>query len=76
MPSSPRTGHSLQAPQRLSGSKDVQFFAVGNSSGRTLVVYMRKENVGGSRTKLTFFDLESSFSSIACSESSNRTLKR
>jgi len=31
-----------QAPQRLNGNKEVQFFSVGNVLGRTLVIYMRK----------------------------------
>lgn len=34
-----------QAPQRLNGNKEVQFFSVGNVLGRTLVIYMRKRGV-------------------------------
>lgn len=34
-----------QAPQRLNGNKEVQFFSVGNVDGRTLVIYMRKRGV-------------------------------
>lgn len=32
-------------PQRLSTSKDIEFFCVGQLSGRTLVVYMRRKGV-------------------------------
>ncbi|KAH0583069.1 hypothetical protein H2248_010954 [Termitomyces sp. 'cryptogamus'] len=31
-----------QTPQKLSGNKEVQFFSVGKSSERTVVIYMRK----------------------------------
>ena len=37
-----------QAPQRLNGNKEVQFFSVGNVLGRTLVIYMRKKGVSTS----------------------------
>ncbi|KAF9779311.1 CNH domain-containing protein [Thelephora terrestris] len=44
VPSSPGAANTSQTPQKLSGNKDVQFFAVGNLDGRTLVIYMRKKN--------------------------------
>jgi RHO1 GDP-GTP exchange protein 1/2 len=47
VPSSPGVTNASQAPQKLSGNKDVQFFTVGNLGGRTLVIYMKKKNVGG-----------------------------
>jgi hypothetical protein len=43
----PGAENASQAPQKLSGNKDVQFFTVGNLGGRTLVIYMKKKkNVG------------------------------
>jgi hypothetical protein len=33
------------APQRLSPGKDIVFFTVGQLSGRTLVLYMKKRGV-------------------------------
>jgi hypothetical protein len=36
------------APQKLSPGRDVVFFAVGQLSGRTLVIYMKRKGVGSS----------------------------
>lgn len=33
------------APQRLSPGKDIAFFTVGQLSGRTLVLYMKRKGV-------------------------------
>ena len=55
VPSSLEAANAPQAPQKLSGNDDVQFFAVGNLGGRKLVIYMKKETVGSSwsiRTRL------------------------
>ncbi|KAF9779315.1 CNH domain-containing protein [Thelephora terrestris] len=46
LPTSPAPANASQAPQKLSGGRDVQYFSVGNLDGRTLVVYMRKKNPG------------------------------
>jgi len=58
VPSSPGAANASQAQQILSGNKDVQFFTAGNLGGRTLVIYMKKNNVRdfgswGSRRMLT-----------------------
>ncbi|TBU24200.1 Dbl-like domain-containing protein [Dichomitus squalens] len=45
VPSSPQSAHTTQTPQKLSGSKDVHFFSVGNLNGRTLVIYMKKKGL-------------------------------
>jgi hypothetical protein len=45
VPPSPGAANASQTPQKLSGSKDVQFCTVGNLCGRTLVIYM-EENLG------------------------------
>ena len=45
VPSSPTSTHINQTPQKLNGNKDVQFFAVGQLYGRTLVIWMRKKGV-------------------------------
>ena len=60
VPSAPGAANSSQTPQKLSGNKDVQFFTVGNLSGRTLVIYMKKKNVrdSGSRRKQISINLE------------------
>ena len=34
-----------QTPQKINGSKEVQFFSVGTLHGRTLVIYMNKKGV-------------------------------
>jgi hypothetical protein len=34
-----------QAPQKLSGARDVHFFSVGSLGGRTLVIYMKKKGM-------------------------------
>ena len=46
VPLSPGAANASQTPQKLSGNKDVQFFTVGNIGDRTLVIYMKKKNVG------------------------------
>ncbi|KAI0792219.1 Dbl domain-containing protein [Abortiporus biennis] len=45
VPSSPQSAHTSQTPQKLSGSKDVHFFSVGNLNKRTLVIYMKKKGL-------------------------------
>jgi hypothetical protein len=45
VPSAPNMAHQ-NVPQKLNGNKDVHFFSVGTLHGRTLVVYMKKKNVG------------------------------
>ncbi|TCD61525.1 hypothetical protein EIP91_008286 [Steccherinum ochraceum] len=45
VPSSPQSAHTSQTPQKLSGSKDVHFFSVGNLNNRTLVIYMKKKGM-------------------------------
>ncbi|CAL1714491.1 unnamed protein product [Somion occarium] len=45
VPSSPQSAHTSQTPQKLSGSKDVHFFSVGNLNNRTLVIYMKKKGL-------------------------------
>ncbi|TFK39736.1 CNH domain-containing protein [Crucibulum laeve] len=42
VPTNPNSVNTPQTPQKLNGSKDVQFFSVGTFHGRTLLVYMRK----------------------------------
>jgi RHO1 GDP-GTP exchange protein 1/2 len=49
VPSTMGSAHMSQTPQKLSGSKDVHFFTVGNLNGRTLVIYMRKKGVSDQR---------------------------
>lgn len=44
MPSS-ATQQVRAAPQRLSPGKDIAFFTVGQLSGRTLVLYMKRKGV-------------------------------
>lgn len=38
------------APERLSGARDIAFFAVGQISGRTLVIYVRHKGVSTTRS--------------------------
>lgn len=45
VPSSPGTANPACTPQKLSGNKNVQFFTTGTLDGRTLVIYMKKENL-------------------------------
>lgn len=45
VPSSPQSAQTFQTPQKLDGTKDVQFFSVGSLGGRTLVIYMKKKGV-------------------------------
>lgn len=45
VPSTPQGAQMTQTPQKLNGSKDVQFFYVGFIQGRTLVVYMKRNGV-------------------------------
>ncbi|EIN06223.1 Dbl domain-containing protein [Punctularia strigosozonata HHB-11173 SS5] len=45
VPSSVQSVNNSQTPQKLSGTKDVHFFSVGNLNGRTLVIYMKKKNL-------------------------------
>lgn len=48
----PSLNPSAPAPrghQKLSDKHEVQYFACGNISGRTLVIYMRKKGVSGYR---------------------------
>ncbi|KAG8221089.1 hypothetical protein J3R82DRAFT_2607 [Butyriboletus roseoflavus] len=45
VPSSPQSAHTSQTPQRVNGTRDVHFFSVGNQSGRTLVIYMKKKGL-------------------------------
>uniref|UniRef100_A0A0W0F0H3 Putative Dbl-like domain-containing protein n=1 Tax=Moniliophthora roreri TaxID=221103 RepID=A0A0W0F0H3_MONRR len=45
VPSSPASQHAWEMPQRLSGSKDVDFFSIGTLQGRTLVVYVKKKSM-------------------------------
>ncbi|KAH8833200.1 CNH domain-containing protein [Flagelloscypha sp. PMI_526] len=44
VPSAPNSPHASQTPQKLSGTKDVHFFSVGNLHGRTLIMYMKRKN--------------------------------
>lgn len=62
------------APQRLSPGKDVVFFSVGQLSGRTLVLYMKKKGVSVNHTSVRGFrpnDDQSRWT--PCSECSNRS---
>ncbi|EDR14514.1 uncharacterized protein LACBIDRAFT_305175 [Laccaria bicolor S238N-H82] len=43
VPTSTSSIHASQAPQKINGSKEVQFFSVGTLHGRTLVIYMNKK---------------------------------
>ncbi|KAG9017026.1 hypothetical protein FRB90_002035, partial [Tulasnella sp. 427] len=43
-PNSPHAGGS-RTPQKLNGTKDVQFFSVGTLNGRTLIIYMKKKGM-------------------------------
>jgi hypothetical protein len=45
VPSNPQSQNSSRTPQKLNGTRDVQFFTVGNLNGRTLVIYMKKKGV-------------------------------
>ncbi|KAG6332497.1 hypothetical protein ID866_6590 [Astraeus odoratus] len=45
VPSSPQSAHTSQTPQRVNGTRDVHFFSVGQQSGRTLVIYMKKKGL-------------------------------
>lgn len=77
VPSSPGAANSSQTPQKLSGNKDVQFFTVGNLSGRTLVIYMKKKNVRDFRSGRGNVNQPRIFYSLtACSGSSNLLSER
>jgi hypothetical protein len=45
VPSSPGAANVSRTPQKLNGTKDAQFFTVGNLGDRTFVIYMKKKNV-------------------------------
>lgn len=45
--------HVRTAPERLSGVRDIVFFAVGEIQGRTLVVYVKRKGVGWEVYSLT-----------------------
>ena len=45
VPSAAANPHTVQGPQKLSGDKEVQFFAVGELNGRILVIYMKKKGM-------------------------------
>ncbi|KZV64681.1 Dbl homology domain-containing protein [Peniophora sp. CONT] len=45
LPRSPQVVETTQTAQKLSGDKDVYFFSVGKSEGRTLVIYMKKKGM-------------------------------
>jgi hypothetical protein len=60
--------NNSQTPQKLSGTKDVHFFSVGNLNGRTLVIYMKKKNVRIVVRKLLVLHLTLPASWIPCSE--------
>jgi len=47
VPSSHSTGPPPRGHQKLSDKHEVQYFACGQLSGRTLVVYLRKKGVSG-----------------------------
>ncbi|KAF8329377.1 Dbl-like domain-containing protein [Cantharellus anzutake] len=45
VPSGPPGPQSQRQPQKLNGSRDVQFFSVGTWQDRTLVIYMKKKGL-------------------------------
>jgi len=45
VPSNPPSANSTRTPQKLNGTKDVQFFSVGTLNGRTLIIYMKKKGL-------------------------------
>jgi hypothetical protein len=49
------------APQRLSPGKDIAFFTVGQLSGRTLVLYMKRKGVSLLPAPLLIIQMDSLF---------------
>jgi hypothetical protein len=56
VPSCLQRANTFHIPQKLNGSLDVQFFSVGSSDGRTLVIYVTKKGVGDHPTAFALAD--------------------
>lgn len=54
----PQNDNARRAPQKLSGSKDVGFFATGRMKDRTLVFYKKRDGISSTFKVMTVRPLQ------------------